>query len=305
MKFLPDQQLGLLTWVPPRWRDYGLLARLDRPIGTWLLLIPCWWGMALGAHDVAGWSIGALLGLAALFGIGAVAMRAAGCTINDLADRDFDRMVERTRNRPLAAGRLSVTQALVFLAVLLAIGLLVLAAMPAAARWIAVAAMPLVIAYPFMKRITSWPQAVLGLAFAWGGLMGWAAIFGSLALPALLVYAAAIFWTIGYDTIYALQDIRDDAIAGVRSTARLFGEHVRGAVGLMYAVATMLSALAVHLAGVSPLAYAGVVAFAAHCAWQVLRIDPDDKDRALKLFRANRDAGLLLFAGYLAAAFAG
>ena len=286
------------AWAVP----YVQLARIDRPIGWWLLLLPCWESNALASAVAGG---GPRIWHLLLFLIGAIAMRGAGSTYNDLVDREIDARVERTRDRPLPSGRVTPRQAKIFLALQCLVGLAVLLCFNGFSIGLGFASLLIVAAYPFMKRITSWPQAVLGLAFAWGGLMGWAAIFGSLALPALLVYAAAIFWTIGYDTIYALQDIRDDAIAGVRSTARLFGEHVRGAVGLMYAVATMLSALAVHLAGVSPLAYAGVVAFAAHCAWQVLRIDPDDKDRALKLFRANRDAGLLLFAGYLAAAFAG
>ena len=285
------------AWAVP----YVQLARIDRPIGWWLLLLPCWESNALASAVAGG---GPRIWHLLLFLIGAIAMRGAGSTYNDLVDREIDARVERTRDRPLPSGRVTPRQAKIFLALQCLVGLAVLLCFNGFSIGLGFASLLIVAAYPFMKRITSWPQAVLGLAFAWGGLMGWAAIFGSLAPPALLVYAAAIFWTIGYDTIYALQDIRDDAIAGVRSTARLFGEHVRGAVGLMYAVATMLSALAVHLAGVSPLAYAGVAAFAAHCAWQVLRIDPDDKDRALKLFRANRDAGLLLFAGYLAAAFA-
>ncbi|MCB2054590.1 MAG: 4-hydroxybenzoate octaprenyltransferase [Geminicoccaceae bacterium] len=296
MKFLPDQQLGLLTWVPPRWRDYGLLARLDRPIGTWLLLIPCWWGMALGAHDVAGWSIGALLGLAALFGIGAVAMRAAGCTINDLADRDFDRMVERTRNRPLAAGRLSVTQALVFLAVLLAIGLLVLAAMPAAARWIAVAAMPLVIAYPFMKRITWWPQAFLGLTFNWGALVGHAAVQGGLGIEAFLLYAAGFFWTLGYDTIYAHQDKADDMLIGVKSAALRLGEATGRWICVFYAAMLALLVAAGASAGLNGLYFAALVLPAAHLGWQIVRLEIDDTGRCLALFRANRWTGLLVLA---------
>lgn len=285
------------AWAVP----YVQLARIDRPIGWWLLLLPCWESSAL-ASAVAG--DGPRIRHLLLFLIGAIAMRGAGSTYNDLVDREIDARVERTRGRPLPSGRVTPGQAKVFLALQCLVGLAVLLCFNGFSIGLGFASLLIVAAYPFMKRITSWPQAVLGLAFAWGGLMGWAAVFGSLALPALLVYAAAIFWTIGYDTIYALQDIRDDAIAGVRSTARLFGDHVRAAVALMYAVAATLSALAVHLAGVSPLAYAGVAAFAAHCAWQVLRIDPADKDRALRLFRANRDAGLLLFAGYLAAAIA-
>lgn len=286
------------AWAVP----FVQLARIDRPIGWWLLLLPCWQSSALAAAAAGGgprwWHL-------LLFLIGAIAMRGAGSTYNDLVDRRIDAQVERTRGRPLPSGRVTPRQAKVFIVAQCLIGLVVLLSFqnPFTIA-LGFGSLVIVLAYPFMKRITSWPQAVLGLAFAWGGLMGWAAIFGSLAAPAVLVYAAAIFWTIGYDTIYALQDIRDDAIAGVRSTARLFGDHVRAAVGLMYAVAVALSALAVYLAGVSPLAYAGVAAFAAHCAWQVATIAADDKHRALALFRSNRNAGLLLFAGYLAAAFA-
>lgn len=278
------------------------LARIDRPIGWWLLLLPCWQSSALGAAAAGGGPRWLHL---LLFLIGAIAMRGAGSTYNDLVDRKIDAQVERTRGRPLPSGRVTPRQAKVFIIVQCLVGLAVLLSFrdPFTIA-LGFGSLVIVLAYPFMKRITSWPQAVLGLAFAWGGLMGWAAIFGALAAPAVLVYVAAIFWTIGYDTIYALQDIRDDAIAGVRSTARLFGDHVRAAVGLMYAVAVALSALAVHLAAVSPLAYAGVAAFAIHCAWQVATIDAGDKNRALVLFRSNRNAGLLLFAGYLAAAFA-
>jgi len=285
------------TWAVP----YVQLARIDRPIGWWLLLLPCWESSALAA---AVERRGPYLVHLALFLIGAIAMRGAGSTYNDLVDREIDARVERTRGRPLPSGRVTPAQAKTFLVLQCLVGLAVLSCFNPFAIALGFASLLIVAAYPFMKRITSWPQAVLGLAFAWGGLMGWAAVFGSLAAPAVLVYVAAIFWTIGYDTIYALQDIRDDAIAGVRSTARLFGEHVRAAVGLMYALSVALSALAVHLSGVSPLAYAGVAAFAIHCAWQVATIDPADKDRALALFRSNRNAGLLLFAGYLAAALA-
>ncbi len=284
------------AWAVP----YVQLARIDRPIGWWLLLLPCWQSSAL-ASAAAGRAPDFLHLL--LFLIGAVAMRGAGSTYNDLVDRRIDAQVERTRGRPLPSGRVTPLQAKVFVVLQCLVGLAVLLSFrdPFTIA-LGFGSLLIVLAYPFMKRVTSWPQAALGLAFAWGGLMGWAAIFGSLAAPAFLVYAAAIFWTIGYDTIYALQDIRDDAIAGVRSTARLFGDHVKAAVGLMYAAAVGLSALAVHLAGVSPLAYAGVAAFATHLAWQTATIDPQDKDRALLLFRSNRNAGLLLFAGYLAAA---
>mgnify|MGYP000884920553 CR=1 FL=1 len=301
---LPDSVVRhpALALAPPWAVPFVQLARIDRPIGWWLLLLPCWESSALASAVRGG---GPLYLHLILFLIGAVAMRGAGSTYNDLVDREIDAKVERTRGRPLPSGRVSAGQAKAFLALQCLVGLAVLLAFNRFAIMVGFASILIVLAYPFMKRVTSWPQAVLGLAFAWGGLMGWAAAFGSLSAPAFLVYAAAIVWTIGYDTIYALQDIRDDAIAGVRSTARLFGDHVRAAVGAMYAAAVALSAAAVHVAGVSPIAYAGVAAFAAHLAWQVATIEPGDKDRALKLFRSNRDAGLLLFAGYLAAALVG
>ncbi len=294
-----DRQTSWIERRPDQWRDYATLARWDRPIGTWLLLLPCWWSTALAAHGEVRWE------LFVLFGIGALSMRGAGCVINDLWDRDIDAKVARTSDRPLASGAIGVPAALLYLGLLLLIGLAVLVQLnwPAIVTGFAIVAV--IVLYPLAKRVTFWPQFVLGIAFNWGALVGWAAVRGTIEVPALLLYAAGILWTLGYDTIYALQDIRDDAIAGVRSTARLFGEHVRAAVGLMYALSVALSALAVHLAGVSALAYAGVAAFAAHCAWQVATIDPQDRDRALALFRANRNAGLLLFAGYLAAAFAG
>jgi 4-hydroxybenzoate polyprenyltransferase len=293
---LPDARSDHPFWrfAPPGLRPYIQLARLDRPIGWWLLLLPCWWSSALATSSLGGPPN--LLHLILLM-IGAVAMRGAGSTYNDLVDRDIDARVERTRNRPLASRRLRPRQALMFLALECAIGLAVLLSF----NWFAVAtglvSLVVVVVYPYMKRITSWPQAVLGLAFAWGGLMGWAAIMGSLAAPAFLIYGAAILWTMGYDTIYALQDIRDDSIIGVRSTARLFGARVRLAVGLFFFGAVILAAAALITARVGLLSQIGLLAFAAHLGWQVWAIDPDDQRKALMLFRSNRDAGLLLFAG--------
>jgi 4-hydroxybenzoate polyprenyltransferase len=293
---LPDARPDHPAWrfAPPSLRPYIQLARLDRPIGWWLLLLPCWWSSAL-ATSYLGRSPN-LLHLVLLL-IGAIAMRGAGSTYNDIADRDIDARVERTRNRPLASGRLRARHALALLALECLVGLSVLLSF----NWFAVAtgfaSLIIVAIYPFMKRITSWPQAVLGLAFAWGGLMGWAAIMGSLAWPAFLIYAAAILWTMGYDTIYALQDIRDDSVIGVRSTARLFGTRVRLAVGLLFAGAVLLAEAALLTAKVGLLAHFGLLAFAVHLAWQVRVVDPDDPRKALMLFRSNRDAGLLLFAG--------
>jgi 4-hydroxybenzoate polyprenyltransferase len=295
-KALPDARSDHPFWrfAPPAWRPYIQLARLDRPIGWWLLLLPCWWSSALATSSL-GRSPNVLHLILLL--IGAMAMRGAGSTYNDIVDRNIDAKVERTRDRPLASARLELWQALVFLFLECLVGLAVLLCFNWFAVAVGAASLIIVAIYPFMKRITSWPQAVLGLAFAWGGLMGWAAIMGSLAWPALLIYAAAILWTMGYDTIYALQDLRDDSIIGVRSTARLFGASVRPAIGLLFAGAVILAEAALLTAKAGLLAQLGLLAFAAHLVWQVQAIDPGDQQRALMLFRSNRDAGLLLFAG--------
>ena len=292
---LPDAiDHPLLRLLPASLVPYAQLARIDRPIGWWLLLLPCWWSAALAG--VASGQGPSLIHLA-LFLVGAIAMRGAGSTYNDLVDREIDAQVERTRNRPLPSGRVSPRQAKIFMLGECAVGALVLFSL----NWFSVAlgigSLAIVAAYPFMKRITFWPQAVLGLAFAYGGLMGWAAAFGSLALPAFAIYACAILWTIGYDTIYALQDARDDAIAGVRSTARLFAANVRSGVSLFYLMAVLAGALAVHAAGGHILAWAGLCGFSLHLSWQIRSIDPEDPARALMLFRSNRNAGLILFAG--------
>jgi 4-hydroxybenzoate polyprenyltransferase len=298
---LPDSVAAhpTLRYAPAWATPYVQLARLDRPIGWWLLLLPCWESSALAA---AVQGRGPYWLHLLLFMIGAIAMRGAGSTYNDIVDREIDAKVERTRSRPLPSGRVTTRQAKIFLALQCLVGLGVLLCFNRFSIALGFSSVLIVLVYPFMKRVTSWPQAVLGLAFAWGGLMGWAAVFGALAAPAFLIYASAIAWTIGYDTIYALQDIRDDSIIGVRSTARLFGDDVRPAVGALYAVAVALAGLAVYASGVGLLAWAGVIAFAAHLAWQVATIDAASPARALRLFRSNRDAGLLLFAGFLAAA---
>lgn len=294
-----------LRALPSSWTPYVQLTRIDRPIGWWLLLLPCWWSAALaGIAQGRGpdWLH------VALFLVGAIAMRGAGSTWNDLVDRKIDAQVERTRHRPLASGRVKPKQALALLVAQALVGALVLLALSLrwaggslAIDWFVIgagfASLLVVAVYPFAKRFTFWPQAVLGLAFAWGGLMGWAAAFGSLAAPAYLIYAGAIFWTIGYDTIYALQDARDDAIVGVRSTARLFGDNVRLGVGLFYALAAIAAAMAIALAGGGVVAYAGLAGFVVHLGWQLAVVRAGDPPLALKLFRANRDAGLILFAG--------
>ena len=223
-------------------------------------------------------------------------MRGAGATYNDIVDRDLDAGVARTRGRPLPSGQVSVKAALVFLAAQCAVGLAVLLQFNGFAIATGFASLVPVAFYPFMKRVTSMPQLVLGLAFAWGGLMGWAAAFGDLAAPALLLYAAAIVWTIGYDTIYALQDIEDDEVVGIKSSARLFGARVRLGIGACYGLATLALLAALVLVGAGPIAYLGAAAFGLHLAWQVARVDRRDGALALRLFRSNRDAGLILFA---------
>jgi len=285
------------NWVDglaPEWtRPYLRLARLDRPIGSWLLLLPCWWSVGLAAvaarEQVNLWHV-------LLFFVGAFAMRGAGCTWNDIVDRDLDARVERTRSRPIPSGQVSVRAAAVFLVLQALVGLAVLLAFNRFAVAAGIASLAIVAVYPFMKRFTYWPQIGLGLAFSWGALMGWAAAFGRLDPPAYLLYAGAIAWVIGYDTIYAHQDREDDALIGVKSTAILFGAHTKPMLVVCYALAVVLLALAGSLAGAGLVFALGLVLFAAHLAWQVVRLDVDDPLSCLVVFKSNRDAGLLLFA---------
>ena len=270
------------------------LARLDRPIGWQLLLAPCWQATALAGLALhRGPNLWHLL----MFLIGAIAMRGAGCTYNDILDRKLDAKVERTRNRPLPSGRVTIGAAAAFLAAQALVGLAVLLSFNLFSIWLGIASLGVVAVYPLMKRVTSWPQAALGLAFSWGALMGWSATFASLASAPILLYLSAFAWTIGYDTIYALQDARDDAIVGIRSTARLFGARAQLGVGLFYAASAALAFAAIECAGGGLIALVGWLAFSAHLAWQVMRIDGADAARALALFRSNRDAGFILFAG--------
>src|SRR6266852_4641891 len=286
------------NWVdrlaPVGWRPYLRLARLDRPIGSWLLLIPCWWSAALAA--IAAHERGPRLTHLILFFVGAFAMRGAGCTWNDIVDRDLDREVERTRSRPIPSGQVSVAQAAVFLVAQALVGLVVLLQFNAFAIATGIASLAIVAVYPFMKRITYWPQIVLGLAFSWGALMGWAAAFGSLDVRPLVLYAGAIAWVIGYDTIYAHQDREDDALIGIKSTALLFGERTKPALAAFYAAAVLLIGLAGLVAGAGVAFAAGVAFFAAHLGWQVRRLDIADPALCLAVFKSNRDAGLVLFA---------
>jgi len=293
-----DSTGNLTDTLAPLWtRPYLRLARLDRPIGSWLLLMPCWWSAAL-AHVAMRepwppvWHL-------VLFLIGAFAMRGAGCTWNDIVDRDFDARVERTRSRPIPSGQVSVAQAAAFLVLQALVGLAVLVQFNGFAIATGIASLAVVAIYPFMKRITYWPQIVLGLAFSWGALMGWAAAFGRLDMPAFLLYAGSIAWVIGYDTIYAHQDREDDALIGVKSTALLFGEKTRTMLSVFYGIAVVLLGAAGFAAGGGPIFALGLAAFAAHLGWQVWRLDIDDPALCLRIFKSDRDAGLILFAGLL------
>ncbi len=302
---------GLKPWLK--------LGRLDRPIGIWLLLIPGWQGIALALASERRSSSLYDIWLVAGFAIGACLMRAAGCAFNDIVDRDIDVKVARTAARPVASGRISVKQALAFTAACSLISLLILLTMNWTSVMLGVGSLALVAAYPFMKRITWWPQAWLGLTFNWGALMGFAAVTstfvwhgmladwngvigfhadggnpGHLTLAALALYAGGVFWTLGYDTIYALQDLEDDAMVGVKSSARRLGANVRLGVGAFYLLAVVFAALAGLLAGLGPLFYPGLTGYGLHLAWQTRSIRPDDGPLALALFKSNREAGLVL-----------
>ena len=292
---VPDsERRGLIGALPGAVRPYASLIRLDRPIGAWLLFWPGAWSVALagmggGLDHPRGWTLVAWLAL------GAWAMRSAGCVYNDIVDRDLDRQVERTRLRPLASRRVSLTGAWILLVAMSLIGLVVLVQLDRTAQIVALASLALVAAYPFMKRITWWPQAWLGLVFSWGALVGWPAVTGRIEAPALLLYAGAIFWVIGYDTIYALQDREDDALVGVRSSARALGRHARLGVAICYAAALLLWALAFREVRQEEYALLGLLPVGLHLVWQVATLKPDDGADALAKFRSNRFAGLLMF----------
>jgi 4-hydroxybenzoate polyprenyltransferase len=285
------------TRAPPWSRPYLRLSRLDRPIGSWLLLMPCWWSAALAAGVTR--DLSRLPLILALFFIGAFVMRGAGCTWNDITDRDLDALVERTRSRPIPAGQVSVPQAVAFLVVQALIGLAVLLQFNRFAVATGTASLVIVAVYPFMKRITSWPQIVLGLAFSWGALMGFAVMLGRIDATALLLYAGSIAWVIGYDTIYAHQDTEDDALIGIKSTALLFGARTRPALTVFYGLAVVLIGAALALAGAGFPVWIGLAAFAAHLIWQIRRLEISNPALCLRIFKSNRDAGLLLFAGLL------
>ena len=287
-----SERRGLIGALPARLRPYASLMRIDRPIGTWLLFWPCAWSVALagvaGHWTLFGW-----------FALGAFAMRSAGCVYNDIVDRELDARVERTKARPLASGRIGLRSAWALIAALCALGLAVLVQLSRVAQVVALLSLALVAAYPFMKRFTWWPQAWLGLVFGWGALVGWPAVTGRLELPALLLWVGTIFWVIGYDTLYAIQDVEDDALVGVRSSARALGARVGLGVAICYALALVGWAAAIWAVRPQPLALLALLPVAIHLARQALRTDPADGPGALALFRSNRFTGLLLFLGLL------
>jgi 4-hydroxybenzoate polyprenyltransferase len=290
--------------LPPRFWPYAQLARWDRPIGWQLLLWPCWWSAALAAIAYAqpGDPLLTLLPSPwhlALFLVGAIAMRGAGCTYNDLVDQGIDEQVERTRSRPLPSGQVSRRQAWIFFLLQALAGLAVLLQFNGFAILVGIASLAVVAVYPFMKRITNWPQLVLGLAFSWGALMGWAAVFGEIGEPAFMLYSGTILWVIGYDTIYAHQDKEDDALVGVKSTARLFGERTRPWLVALYGGALLFMAVAFAKAEAPMPALAGLVAAGAHMARQIAALDIDDPDQCLRLFKSNNMIGWLIFLGLI------
>jgi 4-hydroxybenzoate polyprenyltransferase len=286
---VPDsERRGFIGALPPRLRPFASLMRLDRPIGTWLLYWPCAWSVALAG-------VGDRWDLLLWFALGAFATRSAGCVYNDIVDRDLDRRVERTRLRPLASGRVSVRAAWVLIGLLCLIGLIVLVQLNRTTAIVALVSIAPVAAYPFMKRVTWWPQAWLGLVFSWGALVGWPAVTGSLHLPALLLWFGSIAWVIGYDTLYAIQDIEDDALVGVKSSARRLGDKAPLGVGIFYTVAVVLWGGSIWMVRPDWLAVAALLPGALHLANQALRADPGDGELALKLFRSNRTCGLLVF----------
>jgi 4-hydroxybenzoate polyprenyltransferase len=289
-QIVPDSEhQGLVGALPPRLRGLALLARFDRPIGWWLLFWPGAWGVALAGRAVTRWPL--ILWLL----VGSIAMRGAGCVYNDIVDRDLDAQVARTRARPIPSGLVSIKLAWGWLIALCLIGLVVLLQLHPLAAIVALASLAPVAAYPFMKRITWWPQAWLGLVFSWAALVGWSEVAGALSAPMWLLYAGSIAWVIGYDTIYALQDREDDALIGVRSSALRMGAHVRGGVAGFYALALALWAAAIWLVHRDPLALAALLPVAVHFAWQVLTLRAEDGANALHRFRSNRFAGFLVF----------
>lgn len=298
----PNTDIPTRSWVntrlPPSAQPYARLMRLDRPIGTWLLLWPCLWALVLADAGWAAWHF------YVLFAIGAVVMRGAGCTYNDIIDREIDARVERTSVRPIPSGEVSVKQAWIFLVAQLLIGLGVLLQFNTFAIFVGLASMALVLSYPFMKRVTYWPQAWLGLTFNWGALLGWAAATGDIGWSAVLIYVGGIAWTLGYDTIYAHQDREDDALAGVKSSALALGERTKAFVAVCYAVALLMFALAIPIGDWSIGVGFVLAAAMAHAGWQVATLDINDATNCLRRFRSSRDFGALVLLAFVAAKIA-
>ena len=298
MEIVPDsERRGFIGSLPPLVRPFASLMRLDRPIGSWLLYWPCAWGIALAG-------VGGRWDLFLWLGLGAWSMRSAGCVYNDIVDRDLDRKVERTRLRPLASGRVSIRSAWLLIAALCLFGLVVLTQLNLTAAIVALISIAPVAAYPFMKRITWWPQAWLGIVFSWGALVGWPAVTGSLEWATFFLWFGSIAWVIGYDTLYAIQDIEDDALVGVKSSARRLGDKAPLGVAIFYILAILLWAAAIWAVRPDWVALLAIIPAALHLVNQVLRADPADGDLALKLFRSNRTCGLLVFIGMLAVGLA-
>jgi 4-hydroxybenzoate polyprenyltransferase len=290
---VPDsERRGLIGALPPPVRPYASLMRLDRPIGTWLLYWPCAWSVALAG-------VGGRWDLFLWLGLGAFAMRSAGCVYNDIVDRDLDRKVERTRLRPLASGRVSQRTAWLLVGLLCVIALIVLVQLNLTAAVIALASIAPVAAYPFMKRITWWPQAWLGIVFSWGALVGWPAVTATLDPQPVLLWLGSIAWVVGYDTLYAVQDIEDDALVGVKSSARRLGGSLQAGVGIFYALALFLWGAAIWMVRPDWIALLTLAPAALHLVDQALRADPADGELALRLFRSNRVCGLLVFMAML------
>jgi 4-hydroxybenzoate polyprenyltransferase len=292
-EIVPDsERVGFIGALPPRLRPFASLMRLDRPIGTWLLYWPCAWSVALAG-------VGGRWDLFLWLGLGAFTMRSAGCVYNDIVDRDLDVKVERTRLRPLASGRVSLRSAWLLIALLCIFGLIVLLQLNLPAATVALCSVAPVALYPFMKRITWWPQAWLGLVFSWGALVGWPAVTGSLAWTTFLLWFGSIAWVVGYDTLYAIQDIEDDAFVGVKSSARRLGRKAPLGIAVFYAVAVLLWGAAVWSVRQDWLAVLALLPAALHLLNQALRADPADGKLALRLFRSNRTCGLLVFLAML------
>ncbi len=283
----------IIRAAPKAWRPYLLLLRIDRPVGSWLLLVPCWWGVAMASMGVPDWK------LLLVFFIGAFTMRGAGCVFNDIVDRDFDAKVVRTALRPIPSGQVSVTKAFIFFNVVCLVGLLALLQLNMFSIWVGIAALVPLAVYPFMKRFVHFPQLFMGFAFNWGAMLGWAAVRGELSLAPGLLYLAGIFWTLGYDTIYAHQDKEDDMLVGIKSLAVKLGDSTRPWIVFFYLVTILLIIIAGYVSNIGWIFYPAMALPVAHLIWQIKTIDLDNPKDCLSKFKSNRDFGLLVFAAFV------